>query len=250
MGNVAERSELEHLSDLSDLSAEFETAPACEVVSWAVDRFGQLALAGCSFEDCVIVHLVTQVAPDIEVIFLDTGAHFPETLEYVEEVRSRYDLNLRVVRPGPEAADWPCGSARCCEFRKVVPLARALEGKEAWITGLKRVDASTRVDAPIVSWDEARGIVKVNPIATWTELDVAGYIEDHDLPTNPLMSQGYLSIGCAPTTRPVAPGRRPSGRSVHRHGNHRMRTARLSLEARPPRWNSCAHTARQESSTR
>jgi phosphoadenosine phosphosulfate reductase len=153
----------------------------------------------------VIVHVVTQVIPDIEVIFLDTGAHFPETLEYVEQVRSRYDLNLRIVRPGPEAEAWPCGSAHCCELRKVVPLARALNGREAWITGLKRVDASTRVDAPIVSWDEARSMVKVN----------AGYISDHNLPTHPLMSRGYLSIGCAPTTRPVGPGEdRRAGRFI------------------------------------
>ncbi len=147
VSNVAERSKLT-MTDLSDLSAEFETAPASEVVSWAVDRFGRSLTLACSFEDCVIIHLVTRVAPDIEVVFLDTGAHFPETLEYVERVKERYNLNLRVERPGPEAADWPCGSARCCELRKVVPLARALSGKSAWITGLKRVDASTRVEAP------------------------------------------------------------------------------------------------------
>jgi phosphoadenosine phosphosulfate reductase len=214
VSNVAERSKLT-MTDLSDLSAEFETAPASEVVSWAVDRFGRSLSLACSFEDCVIVHLVTRVAPDIEVVFLDTGAHFPETLEYVERVKERYNLNLRVERPGPEAAEWPCGSVRCCELRKVVPLARALRGKSAWITGLKRVDATTRVDAPIVSWDEARGMVKVNPVATWTELDVEGYIADHDLPTNPLMSRGYLSIGCAPTTRPVGPGEdRRAGRFI------------------------------------
>jgi phosphoadenosine phosphosulfate reductase len=212
VGNVAERSHLEYLSDVSD---EFETAPATEVVSWAVERFGQSITLACSFEDCVAVHLAIQVCPDIEVLFLDTGSHFPETLDYVETVRSRYKLNLKIVRPGPEAADWPCGSARCCELRKVAPLARALSGKQAWVTGLKRVDASTRVDAPIVSWDEARGIVKVNPIATWTDLDVAGYVADHDLPTHPLATRGYLSIGCAPTTRPVAPGEdRRAGRFI------------------------------------
>jgi len=213
VGNVAERSHLEYLSDVSE---EFETAPATEIMSWAVERFGSESISlACSFEDCVSIHLATQVCPDIEVLFLDTGSHFAETLEYVETVRSRYNLNLRVIKPGPEAADWPCGSARCCELRKVAPLARALEGKTAWITGLKRVDASTRVEAPIVSWDEARGIVKVNPIATWTDLDVAGYVADHNLPTHPLASRGYLSIGCAPTTRPVAPGEdRRAGRFI------------------------------------
>ena len=212
VGTIAERSHLEYLSDMS---SEFETAPASEVIRWAVERFGRSIALACSFEDCVLVHLAVQVDPDVEVVFLDTGAHFPETLEYVERVKKRYGLNLRVVRPGPEVAGWPCGTARCCELRKVAPLARALHGKSAWMTGLKRVDASTRRDAPIVSWDEARGMVKVNPIATWTDLDVEGYAADHNLPTNPLVSRGYLSIGCAPTTRPVTPGEdRRSGRFI------------------------------------
>jgi phosphoadenosine phosphosulfate reductase len=212
VGNVVERSQLEYLADIS---AEFETASAGEVLSWAVERYGKSMSLACSFEDCVIVHLAVQVDPNIEVIFLDTGSHFPETLEYVERVRSMYDLNLKIVRPVPEAAAWPCGSEKCCEYRKVIPLARSLEGKQAWITGLKRDDATTRTGAPIVSWDERRGIVKVNPIATWTDLDAAGYAEDHGLPKNPLVSRGYLSIGCAPTTRPVGPGEdRRAGRFI------------------------------------
>jgi phosphoadenosine phosphosulfate reductase len=212
VGFVAERS---HLQYLSDMSAEFETAPATEVVAWALEQFGKNMAIASSFEDCVIIDLATQVAPDIEVIFLDTGSHFPETLEFVEQIREAYNLNLRVIKPGPEAADWPCGTARCCELRKVVPLARALEGKEAWVTGLKRSDAQTRVDAPIVSWDEARGMVKINPVATWTDFDSDGYIADHDLPTHPLVKKGYLSIGCAPTTRPVLPGEdRRAGRFI------------------------------------
>jgi phosphoadenosine phosphosulfate reductase len=212
VANVAERSHLKYLSDMSD---EFETAPASKVIAWSIEQYGKSISLACSFEDCVIVHLAAEIAPDIEVIFLDTGSHFPETLEYVERVRARYDLNLKVVRPVPESAAWPCGSEKCCQFRKVVPLANALKGKQAWMTGLKRVDANTRVGAPIVSWDEARNMVKVNPIATWTDLDVAGYVADHDLPKHPLVSRGYLSIGCAPTTRPVAAGEdRRAGRFI------------------------------------
>ncbi|MGH9100132.1 MAG: phosphoadenylyl-sulfate reductase, partial [Acidimicrobiales bacterium] len=137
------------------------------------------------------------------------GYHFPETLEYVETVRRRYDLNLRVLRPGPEADGFPCGSDRCCQMRKVVPLDRALAGRQAWMTGLKRVDSPTRATTPIVSWDDTRHLVKVNPIVTWTEDDVAHYQDDHDLPVHRLIPRGYLSIGCAPTTRPVAPGEDP-----------------------------------------
>jgi phosphoadenosine phosphosulfate reductase len=197
------------VEELAARSAELETAPATSAITWARERFGgQMALA-CSFQDCVVVDLAMQVDPAIEVLFLDTGFHFPETLAYVEQVRARYDLRLRVLRPGPEADAWPCGTDRCCELRKVAPLDAALQGLGAWLTGLKRVDAPTRAHAPVVSWDEQRGLVKVNPIATWTDDDIAHYASDHGLPVHPLVSRGYLSIGCAPTTRPVAPGEDP-----------------------------------------
>jgi phosphoadenosine phosphosulfate reductase len=97
----------------------------------------------------------------------------------------------------------------CCEFRKVRPLKAALVGKDAWLTGLKRVDAPTRRSAPVVAYDDTWGRVKVNPMATWTEQDIAGYAAEHGLPTHPLLAKGYLSIGCAPTTRPVAEGEDP-----------------------------------------
>ena len=197
------------LEELAARSAELETAPARSVVAWAVERFGHGITLACSFQDCVVVDIAVQVEPGIEVLFLDTGFHFPETLEFVETVRARYDLNLRVLTPGPEAAAWPCGTDRCCELRKVAPLDAALEGRLGWLTGLKRVDAPTRAAAPIVGWDEARQMVKVNPLATWTDDDVTHYAADHGLPVHPLVPKGYLSIGCAPTTRPVAPGEDP-----------------------------------------
>jgi len=197
------------LDELAARNAEFEAAPAGKVIGWAVQRFGKALSLACSFQDCVIVDLAVAVDPGIEVLFLDTGFHFPETLAYVEEVRARYDLNLRVMHPGPQAEQWPCGTARCCELRKVEPLNRALEGKAAWLTGLKRSDAATRADAPIVSWDADRRLVKVNPLATWTDEDIANFEHDHGLPVHPLMERGYRSIGCAPTTRPVEPGEDP-----------------------------------------
>jgi phosphoadenosine phosphosulfate reductase len=201
------------LSEIAARAAEFETAPAGKVISWTGERFGSNVTLACSFQDCVIVDLAVRADPGIEVLFLDTGFHFDETWQFVHEVRSFYDLNLRIVRPGPEADAWPCGTDRCCELRKVRPLANALEGKDAWITGLKRCDASTRAAVPIVSWDDARGLVKVNPMATWSDEDVRHYVDDHGLPVHPLVSKGYLSIGCAPTTVPVAAGADPrSGR--------------------------------------
>ena len=193
--------------ELGELSARFERAPAGAVVRWAWERFGPdgLVLAS-SFQDCVLIDVVASVAPAIEVVFLDTGFHFTETMEYLEQVRDRYDLKLRVVGPALPPEEWPCGTERCCQLRKVEPLNRVLEGRQAWMTGLRRTEAETRADAPIVGLDPNRGVVKINPLATWSDLDVDGYESDHDLPRHPLRDRGYLSIGCAPTTAPVAPG--------------------------------------------
>ena len=207
---VDSKSELDQLRDeIAEQSSAFETAPAGLVVAWAVERFGPKLAMSCSFQEAVLIDIAVAVDPGIEVVFLDTGSHFPETLEYVETIRARYDLNLTVTKPVAGAEQWPCGTAQCCEFRKVLPLKQALEGKEAWVTGLKRSDAPTRLNAPILSYEDSWGMVKINPMATWTDQDVMGYAKDHGIPEHPLLSQGYLSIGCAPTTRPVAIGEDP-----------------------------------------
>jgi phosphoadenosine phosphosulfate reductase len=202
------------LDELARIDAELETQPATAVIRWAWERFGDGVVLAASFQDCVLVDLAMQVAPDIEVVFLDTQYHFPETLAYVEQVRERYDLNLRVMRPLVEPDDlWRTDLDECCAMRKVEPLARALAGKDAWITGLRRSETPARARAPVVGLDVGRGIVKVNPLATWTDLDVAGYRRDRNLPQHPLVDRGYPSIGCWPCTRPVAPGDDPrSGR--------------------------------------
>jgi phosphoadenosine phosphosulfate reductase len=192
--------------ELAALSSRFESAPAGSVIRWAVETFGASLVLAASFEDVVLIDLATQAAPGIEVVFLDTEAHFPETIAFVEQVRARYGLNLTVTTPGPEAAAHPCGSEKCCQFRKVEPLRRALADKGAWMTSLKRSDGPTRSDAAIVSWDATFGLVKVNPLAMWTQDDIVSYLSDHDLPLHPLVSKGYRSIGCAPTTRPVSDG--------------------------------------------
>jgi phosphoadenosine phosphosulfate reductase len=197
------------LDELSMISNGFESAPASAVIRWAVETFDDSLVVAASFEDIVLIDLVTKVRPGIEVVFLDTEAHFPETLSFVEDVREHYGLNLTVTKPGPEAAGHPCGTEQCCQFRKVEPLRRAIDGKRAWMTSLKRADGPTRADAPIVSWDASFGLVKVNPLATWTDDDISSYLADHALPVHPLVSRGYLSIGCAPTTRPVAEGEDP-----------------------------------------
>jgi phosphoadenosine phosphosulfate reductase len=194
---------------LAQVDARLATAPAGKAIQWAVEEFGSGLALAASFQDVVLIDLAVQVEPRIEVVFLDTGAHFPETLDFVEAVRARYDLNLTVTQPGPEASAWPCGTERCCELRKVAPLRQVLSGKRAWLTSLKRSDAPTRASAPVVGWDATFGLVKVNPLATWTDADVDGYLADHGLPVHPLVPRGYRSIGCAPTTRPTAEGEDP-----------------------------------------
>jgi len=193
-----------HSDDLAPLIAGFEAAAAEEIVVWACDLFGPRLSLVCSFQNCVLIDLVVRTDPGVEVIFLDTGSHFSETLDFVERVRVLYKLNLRVVRPDANAVAWPCGSERCCELRKVVPLNRALEGRGAWMTGLKRVDTPARAATPVVEWDTGRRLVKVNPLARWTYDDVALYEASHELPVHPLKNRGYRSIGCRPTTRPVS----------------------------------------------
>jgi phosphoadenosine phosphosulfate reductase len=195
------------LAELAAVSAELERKPASAAVRWAWERFGTGIVLASSFQDCVLLDIAMKVAPEIEVVFLDTQYHFDETLAYAEQLRERYDVNLTVVRPLVEPDElWRVDTNECCTLRKVEPLARALDGKQAWMTGLRRVEAPTRATAPIVGLDVGRGIVKVNPIAGWTDDDVHVYVKDHALPEHPLRDSGYLSIGCWPCTTPVADG--------------------------------------------
>lgn len=195
------------LGELRAISEELERKPASSTVKWAAERFGTGLVLAASFQDCVLLDVAVRVVPDIEVVFLDTQYHFPETLEYVEQVRAKYDLNLRVMEPLVEPDElWEIDTDECCTLRKVEPLARALQGREAWMTGVRRSESPTRAATPIVHLDVGRGIVKVNPLAPWTEADVRSYKRDHDLPDHPLASHGYPSVGCWPCTRAVAPG--------------------------------------------
>ena len=207
-----------HLSDLTtselaELNNRFEREPAGAIIRWAVDSFHPQLCLTASMTDAVLIDLAVAIEPSIEVVFIDTGYHFPETLETVESVRRRYGLNLRVMTALPQSdALWKLDPENCCSAIKTGQLDRALMGKEAWMSGLRRAEAPTRRNAPIVHRD-LRGLVKINPIATWSDLDVAGYIQDHDVPRNPLVEQGYPSIGCQPCTRPIEDGADPrSGR--------------------------------------
>jgi phosphoadenosine phosphosulfate reductase len=192
--------------DLRTLNQQFEHAPAQAVIEWAVQQFHPFMCLSASMTDAVLIDLAVRVEPSIEVVFIDTRYHFPETLETVEVVRRHYGLNLRVLTVPPQPVDlWKVDPSNCCSAAKIEQLDRALVGKLAWMSGLRRVEAPTRATAPIVARD-IRGLIKINPIATWNDQDVFGYIADHDVPVNPLLHQGYPSIGCRPCTQPVEQG--------------------------------------------
>ena len=199
--------------ELAELNDDFERLPASKIIQWAVDCFAPHLCMTASMTDAVLIDLAVKVDPAIEVVFIDTGYHFPETLQTVEDVRRHYGLNMRIMTVAHHAEElWEVDPENCCSAVKVGQLDRALAGKAAWMSGLRRTEAASRESAPIVARD-LRGLVKVNPIATWSDEDVAGYIDDHDVIQNPLVSQGYLSIGCEPCTKPVKPGEDPrSGR--------------------------------------
>jgi phosphoadenosine phosphosulfate reductase len=199
--------------ELVELDAEFEHLPASKVIQWAVDTFGSRLCLAASMTDAVLIDLAVKVDASIEIVFVDTGYHFPETLETLSRVRERYDLNVNVVsNPTPLDDLWMDDPDACCAARKVQPLENALRRKLAWMSGLRRDEAETRAHAPIVGRDK-RGLVKVNPLATWSDLDVSGYVATNEVPYNPLLDQGYPSIGCMPTTKPVEAGAAPrSGR--------------------------------------
>lgn len=205
----------ELLAELDDVNERFEHVTPLAILQWTFGRFGADLAMACSFEDLALLHMVHELRPETEIIFLDTGGHFPETLEFTSRVAREWSLNLTRTEPGPDAAGSPCGSADCCQRRKVEPLSRALAGHAAWITSVKRVDAPTRATMNILMWDEKFELVKVNPLATWSDDDVAYYLRSHDLPEHPLWAEGYASIGCAAMTlKPQVPGDRRSGRWV------------------------------------
>ncbi|MGA8116543.1 MAG: phosphoadenylyl-sulfate reductase [Actinocatenispora sp.] len=201
---------------------ELEGAPAEEIVNWAADTFGPRFCVTSSFADAVLVHVVSRVIPGVDVIFLDTGLHFTETLDVRDRVSRDMNVNVHSIRPEltvgrQDAEHGPRLFARdpdsCCALRKVEPLARALEPYQAWATGLRRDETPARRNTKVVDFDVNRGMVKVAPIAAWTQADVDAYIARHHVPVNELLQQGYASVGCWPCTRRTRPGEDPrSGR--------------------------------------
>jgi phosphoadenosine phosphosulfate reductase len=207
------------LRELAEIAAgEFADAEATEILRWAGQVFGPGLVLASSMADTHLVHLAQAVVPGIDVLFLDTGYHFVETIGTRDAVAAVYDVNLISITPkqtvdeqdaeyGPRLHDRE--PERCCALRKVEPLERGLAPYTAWINGMRRVDAPTRKDIPVVDFDAKRGMVKISPLAAWTDDDVQQYTERHAVLVNPLFQDGYTSIGCAPCTRRTAAGEDP-----------------------------------------
>lgn len=197
------------------LSARFEGAHPSEIIAWAAEEFGSRLSLSASFADTLLIDLAVKVDPDIEVVFIDTGFHFAETLATVRRALARYSLNLTVLRPGAAAADlWHHGTDTCCGSRKVAPLERHLVANaDAWMSGLRRDDSPERASTPIVDLD-LRGLVKVNPLAAWPAEEVDRYLLENDVLVNPLAFEGYTSIGCWPCTEPASADDPRAGRWV------------------------------------
>ena len=191
---------------------------ALAVLRWAGETFGDRFAITSSMADGLLSHLASRVIPGVNVVFLDTGYHFAETIGTRDWISSVLPITLLNVTPPQTVAeqDLSFGPALhdrdpdlCCELRKVKPLAEALAGFTAWGSGVRRDESPSRVATKLVDWDARRGMVKVNPMAAWTQDDVDAYTAEHQIPVNPLSEIGYGSIGCAPCTRPVAPGEDP-----------------------------------------
>lgn len=206
-------------------AAELDGAGAEDLLAWTDRHFGGHYVVASNMQDAVLVDLAAKVRPGVDVLFLDTGYHFAETIGTRDAVESVYDITVVNVTPEHTVAEQDRLHGRdlfardpeeCCRLRKVVPLRGALSGYAAWVTGIRRVESPTRANAPLIGFDEAFKLVKINPLAAWTDEDMQAYIETHGVLVNPLVDEGYPSIGCAPCTAKPALGADP--RSGRWHG--------------------------------
>jgi phosphoadenosine phosphosulfate reductase len=209
------RSEHELRDLVRHAGAELELAPAEVIVEWAVATFGERFCITSSMADAVLAHLASRVAPGIDVVFLDTGYHFAETIGTRDAVEATLPVRMLTITPAQSVAEQDAAYGKdlftrdpdlCCALRKVRPLEQSLASYDAWATGLRRAETHNRVIAPVIGWDAKKRKVKVSPLARWSDEDVERYVAEHGVLVNPLQHDGYPSIGCWPCTRRVAPG--------------------------------------------
>jgi phosphoadenosine phosphosulfate reductase len=200
-------------TDIKTMGHVAETWTAEDVLRWATEQFPRLTLAtGFGAEGCVLVDMVARGRLRIDLFTLDTGLFFPETLELWQALEARYGLTIQGVRPRQTVVEqarahgetlWRREPARCCELRKVQPLAQHLAGYDAWITAIRRDQTLVRAESRAIEWDARFDLVKINPLVRWTKAQVWTYVQEHDVPYNPLHDRGFPSIGCMPCTSAV-----------------------------------------------
>jgi len=210
-------------SDFKAISDSFEAKQPQDMLAYAIEKYQPKIVLACSFgaEDVVLVDMVHRINPAVPLFYLDTDFLFPETYATRERVIEQYELRpaqviqvKSLLTPQQQAESygeelWTREPDRCCHLRKVEPLTRVLRGYSAWITGIRRDQAPSRVNAGLIEWDQKFELVKINPLARWTSADVWTYIKVYEVPYNPLHDQNYPSIGCTYCTAPVAPGDDP-----------------------------------------
>jgi len=200
--------------DLSRVNELLTGTTPREVLEWAVERYFPRLTMATAFgaEGCVLIHLLAEIEPRVRVFNLDTGYQFAETLELRDRIATRYGIEVELIGPDTNVAEYEerhggplyvYNPDRCCYDRKIVPLRRALVGHDAWVTAIRADQSSHRASAQVVGSDPKFGLVKINPLLTWTRRDVWAFVVTHGVPYNPLHDQGYASIGCWPCTRPV-----------------------------------------------
>lgn len=203
-------------------AAELADAGAEELLRWTDEQFTDAYVVASNMQDAVLVEMAAKVRPGVDILFLDTGYHFAETIGTRDAVEAVYGVHVVNVTPEHTVAEqdelhgkdlFARDPGACCRMRKVEPLGKALRGYSAWVTGIRRVEAPTRANAPLISFDEAFGLVKINPLAAWSDADMQDYIGANAILVNPLVDEGYPSIGCRPCTAKPEPGSDPrSGR--------------------------------------
>ena len=205
------------LAELAAANSLLENAEPQEIILWAAQRYGDRLTMATAFgpEGCVILHWLAQLAPRTFVFNLDTGYQFAETLELRDRIAKRYGIEVSLERPDTTVAEYErihggplhdTDPNRCCADRKIAVIKRVLGRFDAWMSGIRRDQSSDRAAAPVVGWDDKFGVVKISPLANWTKARIWDLIVKEDIPYNPLHDQGYVSIGCAPCTRPVGVG--------------------------------------------
>lgn len=200
---------------LERVSGHLEGAQPQEIIQWAVDTYGDRLALSASFgggEGMALVDMISKISNKVTILTIDTGFIFQATAQFREEVMRHYKLPIEVLRPALTLEEQvekygeqmrTCTPDLCCQIRKIEPLKRALTRYDAWMTGIRREQTPQRAGTRVAAWEERYGAAKIAPLATWTDEQVWDYIREHNVPVNPLLHQGYKSIGCEPQTRPV-----------------------------------------------